>query len=157
MHVDIAKGGRKPVRYKQNPTRLLGRRKMPKWYVWQIPSVSLIEQIAPIRIPFIYKVSNLQRSSFQHLAMNGCHCSFRNILFENLGRREILSIGCAYPGVLVEFFSFLFNAWEYNLSVYYNYYYYYFKIFELCYEICRFYVCWDVGFPTVPKLMIGVI
>jgi len=65
MHVDIAKGGRNPLRYKQNPTLLLERRrKMPKWYIWQNPSVSLIEQIAPVRIPFIYKVSNLQRSLF---------------------------------------------------------------------------------------------
>jgi hypothetical protein len=66
MDVDIAEGGRNPLRYKQNPTLLLERiRKMPKWYIWQNPSVSLIEQIAPVRIPFIYKVSNLQRSSFQ--------------------------------------------------------------------------------------------
>jgi len=96
MHVDIAKGGIKPLRHKQNPTLLLERRrKTSKWYVWQNPSVSRIEQIAPVRIPFICKVSNLQRSSFQHMAMNGCHCSFRRIHFEYLRRREILAIGCA--------------------------------------------------------------
>jgi hypothetical protein len=55
---------------------------------------------------------NLQRSPFQHLAMSGCQCSFRSIHFENLGRSEILAIGCAYPGVLVGFFSFLCDAWE---------------------------------------------
>jgi len=96
MHVDIVECGRKPLQYKQNPKLFLERRiKMPKCYVWQNPSVSLIEQIAPVRIPFIYKVSNLQRSSFQHLAMDGCHCSFRSIHYENSGRREILATGCA--------------------------------------------------------------
>lgn len=90
------KGCYKTIAIQTEPHAVAGKKKKNAEMVCLTkPSVSLIEQIAPVRIPFIYKVSNLQRNSFQHLAMNGCHCSIRNIHFENLGRREILAIGCA--------------------------------------------------------------